>query len=52
MIQTNSMKSHHLIKAAGPIVIFCLSSCFTLSGQTPQPPDSGLASPGAGGAWR
>src|SRR5258708_19805341 len=33
------MKSHHLSKAVGPIVILCLSGCFTLSGQTPPKPD-------------
>src|SRR5258707_3781337 len=33
------MKSHHLSKAVGPIVILCLSGCFTLSGQTRPKPD-------------
>jgi len=40
------MKSHHLSKAVGPIVILCLSGCFTLSGQTPPKPDP----QGVGGA--
>src|SRR4030088_901863 len=39
VIQTNNMKSHLFLKAAGPIALLCLLGCFSLFGQTPPKPD-------------